>query len=127
MLLLAGGLAVAQSREPLRFRTPFAFIVGDQLMPAGEYTVRVETVAGVLSFRGSDGKAGTFIRSMPLVKSKTATRYRLVFHNYGAHYYISEIWVPGYETGRVVVQHPSELEVAKNAKPRHIVVVLEGI
>jgi hypothetical protein len=124
MLGLAAGIASAQSTEPLTFRTPFAFVVGDQLVPAGEYTVRVVSVTGTLSFRSADGHMNVFIHSVPIQKQATADRYKIVFHRYGHRYCVSEIWTPGYSTGRILQQHPSELLLAKNVGPEHVTLFL---
>ena len=128
LLVIVVGLAVsvasAQLPEPLKFRTPFDFVVGDQLVPAGEYIVRVVSAPMLLSFTSTDGKINTTIRSLPLQKTETETKFRLIFHRYGVHYYISEIWTPGYRTGRLMLQHPSELELAKNGEPQHVTVFL---
>jgi len=125
-VVLALEVASAQSTAPMNFRTPFPFVVGDQLLPAGEYTVRVVSVTGLLSFRSSnDGNPNVFINSIPVQKSETESRFKLVFHRYGSHYYVSEIWTPGYRTGRTVMQHPSELKLAKNGEPRHVTLYAE--
>lgn len=123
LVILAGlavGVSTAQSTEPLNFRTPFAFAVGDTVLPAGEYTVRVMSVGGLLSFRSADGTVNAFANSVPVQKRGTEDRFRLVFHRYGAHYYMSEIWTPGYSTGRIMLHSPSELELAKNTTQQHV-------
>lgn len=121
MLGVAVGTANAQSTEPVTFRTPFAFVVGDQSVPSGEYTVRLISPPGLLSIRSVDGNFNVFINSVPLQKPDTESRFKVVFHHYGAHYYVSEIWTPGYRTGRVVMQHPSELELAKKTALQHVI------
>jgi hypothetical protein len=124
---LAVGVASAQSTAPLNFRTPFAFVVGDQLVPPGEYTVRVVSVTGMLSFRSrADGNLNVFVNSIPLQKAEPADRYKLVFHRYGSRYFVSEIWTPGYRTGRNVMQYPSEMKLAKAAAPQHVTVYVEA-
>ena len=95
-----------------------SFSVGDQLVPAAEYTMRVVSVTGTLSFRSADGSVSVFINSIPVEKATPESRYKLVFHRYGSHYYVSEIWTPGYRRGRTVMQHPSELKLAKNGEPQ---------
>lgn len=127
MVGLAVGVASAQSTAPLTFRTPFAFVVGDQLLPAGEYTMRVVSVTGVLAFRSSaDGNVNVFVNSIPVEKATAESRYKLVFHRYGSHYYVSEIWTPGYRRGRTIMQHPSELKLAKNGEPQHVTLYVEA-
>jgi hypothetical protein len=125
MLGLAVGIARAQSAEPVTFRAPFDFVVGDQLLPAGEYTVRPVSVSGTLSFHSADGKFNVFVRSLPLYRRDSAEKYKLVFHRYGHRYWASEIWTPGYSTGRVVQQHPSELLLAKDGEPQHVTLYLQ--
>jgi hypothetical protein len=121
---LAVGVASAQLPEPLIFRTPFAFVIGDRLVSAGQYIVRVASAPMTLSFTSADGKVNVFVHCVPLQKTETETRFRLVFHRYGVHYYISEIWTPGERIGRTMLQHPSELELAKNGEPQHVTVYL---
>jgi hypothetical protein len=123
LVILAGlavGVSTAQSTEPLNFRTPFAFVVGDAVLPAGEYTIRVMSVTGLLSFRSANGAVNAFVSSVPVQKRVTEDRFRLVFHRYGAHYYMSEIWTPGYRTGRIMLQSPWELELAKTTTQQHV-------
>ncbi len=124
---LAVGVASAQSTQPVNFRAPFAFVVGDQLVPAGEYTVRVVSVTGMLSFRSrADGSRNVFVNSIPLQKTEPADRYKLVFHRYGSRYFVSEIWAPGYRTGRTVMQYPSEMKLAKAGEPQHVTLYVEA-
>jgi len=120
MLGLIVGVATAQSTEPMKFRTPFAFVVNDRAVPAGEYTVGVMSMTGVLSFRSADGTVNVLVNSTPLQGPATEDRFRLVFHRYGAQYYVSEIWAPGYRTGRTVMQTPAELELAKSTTQQHV-------
>ena len=127
VLIVGLGMSVvnAQSTEPLKFRTPFPFIVGDQLMPAGEYTMKIPTAAGTLSFRSNtDGDLNAYVNNVPLERFETEDSFRLVFHRYGDRHYISEIWVPGFRTGRMVIQQPSELAVAKNSEPQHVTLIV---
>jgi hypothetical protein len=121
IVVLAVGAANGQSTEPVTFRTPFALVVGDQPVPAGEYTFSVVSATGLLLVRSADGSVNIFINSLPVQKLETESRFKLVFHRYGAHYYVSEIWTPGYRTGRVMMQHPSELELAKSGAPQHVI------
>jgi hypothetical protein len=121
---LAVGIARAQSAEPLTFRIPFAFAVGDQLLPAGEYTIRVAAMPGTLSFRSANGRSNIFIHSLPLYRQTASDKYKLVFHRYGQRYWVSEIWTAGDSTGRILQQHPSELLLAKNSGPQHVTLYL---
>jgi hypothetical protein len=125
MVGIAIGVASAQSTVPLKFRTPFPFVVGDQLMPAGEYTMEVPTAGATLAFRNNtDGNASAWVNNVPVEKLETEDSYRLVFHRYGDRHYLSEIWAPGFKIGRMIIQHPSELAVAKHIEPQHVTLLL---
>jgi hypothetical protein len=124
---LAVAVASAQSTQPMNFRTPFAFAVGDQLLPAGAYTVHVVSVTGTLLVSRADGTGGSnFVSSIPLQKRDYENRYRLLFHRYGIQYYLSEIWAPGYRTGRAIIPQPSEQKLAKTAEPQHVTLYVES-
>lgn len=126
MIGLAVGGANGQSTDPMTFRTPFAFVVGHQVVPAGEYTIRVVSLTGTLSVDRADGTVHVFINSRLLQRLDTENRFKLVFHRYGVHYYVSEIWTPGYKTGRNIMQHASELELAKSSAPQHVIVYADA-
>jgi len=123
---LATGVAPAQFAEPLNFRAPFAFVVGDSVLPAEEYTIRVVSLPGKLFFHSADGTVNIFINSVPLQKASTEDRFRVVFHRYGTHYYLSEIWTPGYHTGRMVMQTPAEVDLAKNMTQQHVILYADA-
>lgn len=126
VLALVTGVAAAQSTDPLNFRTPFAFAIGDKLVPAGDYTVRLMSPTGTLSFRSPDGRVSVIVSSLVTYQGQASDRFKLVFHRYGVHYYISEIWTPGYKAGRTIQSYPTELEVAKNEKPQHVTVYADA-
>ena len=126
MIGLAVGTSNGQSTDPMTFRTPFTFVVGDQVLPAGEYTIRVVSLTGTLSVDNTDGKVHVFVNSRPVQKLDTESRFKLVFHRYGVHYYMSEIWTPGYRTGRSMPQRPSELELAKSSGPQHVILYADA-
>ena len=127
VILLATGVASAQSTDPIQFSTPFAFVIGDQQVPAGEYMVSVVSPTGTLSFRSSDGAVSVLIGSIPVQSTQTAQRFKLIFNRYGDHYYMSQIWTPGYRTGRTLVPRTTELELAKSQKPQVVTVYTDAI
>lgn len=127
VILLATGVASAQSTDPIHFRTPFAFVIGDRWVPAGEYTVSVVSPAGTLSFRSNDGVVSVLIGSVPVQATQTVERFKFIFNRYGDHYYMSQIWTPGYRTGRTLVARTAELELAKSQKPQVVTVYTGAI
>ncbi len=118
LLVCAAGYVFGQATQPIVFTAPFGFTVGDQVLPAGEYTIKVPSVNGVLSLVSSDGAYSAFVVSVPTEKLDPETKFKVIFHRYGDVYFISEIWVPGYRTGRVAI--PSEPETAEPTAPQHV-------
>ena len=58
--VLAATAAFAQNSTQ-KATVPFAFIAGNQALPAGQYTVDRGPVAGVVMIRSADGKGATMI------------------------------------------------------------------
>jgi hypothetical protein len=124
--LLAAPLAMAQQTDPIHFRTPFAFVVGETLLPAGAYTVSVVSPTGTLLFKSETGSVSALASSMSTESLDTSNRLKLVFHRYGTHYYISEIWTPGYKAGRTVTPHAAEVQLAKKETQQHVVLYADA-
>lgn len=118
LLVFAAGHLFGQATQPIVFTAPFAFTVGDQVLPAGEYTLKVPTVNGMLSIVSSDGAHSAFVLSMPIEKLDPETKFKVIFHRYGDVYFVSEIWVPGYRTGRIVLPHGPE--TTEPLPPQHV-------
>jgi len=110
LFMLAGAPLFAQSW--MTADIPFAFVVGDRTLPAGEYIVRPEGPVGVL-IQNTDGKAAIF--ALPhAIQSPTVTPHsRFVFHQYGDTYFLSELWKPGNQTGQKLNMSPRERELAR--------------
>ena len=51
---------------------------------------------------------------------------KLVFHNYGGQYFLSQIWTAGGNTGRELLMPRLERQLAKNAIERQIAVLASG-
>jgi hypothetical protein len=120
VVILFAVQANAQQTDPIHFRTPFAFVVGETLLSAGAYTVSVVSPTGTLLFKSETGSFSALASSMSVESLDTSNRLKLVFHRYGTHYYISEIWTPGYKTGRAMVPQTSEVEIARQEKQQHV-------
>jgi hypothetical protein len=91
-------LATAQlaSNEKLVAQVPFEFVLGNKVVPAGEWIVQSASMdSKVIQIRNTD--AAVNMLSMPLlVESKQApAKCTLVFHRYGSNYFLSEIKIAG--------------------------------
>ena len=114
-LMLCGMSANAQSLEQrIKVNVPFDFSVGDQNFHAGEYFVqRAQPSNGDLLVRVSsrDGKATTVRMTFPVLSFDLTNKGKLIFTRYGDHYFLSEIWPTGSNTGRGLPRSKHEKEI----------------
>ena len=73
---------------------PFAFVAGDQTLPAGEYTLASSQAGpGTWILNGKSKQAGLYLATTA-GNHKTANESpRLVFSRYGDQYFLSQIWI----------------------------------
>ena len=88
----------AQNPKVGKVNIPFDFIMGTQAMPAGQYTVEHGIARPLLTLKSGDGTVQRVITNS--IQSMNAqTVGKLVFHQYGNEYFLSEAWTPGSNSG----------------------------
>jgi hypothetical protein len=106
----------AQGNE-MRVNVPFAFHNGSQRMPAGVYTVSIESTHLIL-LRGNS--SSSIVSTNPEI-AKPSAKGKLVFQRYGDQYFLREVWAANSETGEKCVKSKLEREVeiaqSKAAQP----------
>jgi len=111
-LLLA--VSAAQAQEPrLKANIPFDFVVGDRVLPAGEYQVSAMGASGQAIAILSE-KATAFMVTSACVSSGPSKSSKLVFHAMGGRYFLSQVWTEGYSQGRQLRESKAQIELAKN-------------
>jgi hypothetical protein len=121
LLLMLTALAVsAQSGQSGVIDIPFNFIVGQKILPSGEYTVGAFSEASdkVWLIQSKDAHAGAFFLTLPVRASEMQEKASLVFHKYGDQYFLSQIWIPGSNLGRELSMPRLERELAKDLAER---------
>ena len=112
-----------------RFDIPFQFHVNGKTMPAGQYTVSVRPVSGLLEIESEGAHRQTAFSATFQVgnsvsnQAKCESQARLTFHRYGDQYFLVQIspaW--GYPI-RGLSMSPAEREAAKalSSGPRQAV------
>lgn len=87
--------AQAQSADQLKANIPFSFIIGNQTLPAGQYSVRyVNQNSGksALLFKSVDGQTSRIVNMNTAQASRAEMKASLVFNQYGDSYFLSEVW-----------------------------------
>ena len=107
MLMLIAGLTAASaaiangkvSTKRLVVQVPFDFNVGDQTVPAGQYDVIIPSNGGALWILNHDGEAQRMILVRSAERRGDKMIAKLVFHRYGATYFLTQAWMSGDSTG----------------------------
>ena len=104
MIVLVGSMAVAakaqtSGRVQLIANIPFEFNINDKTLPAGEYRVQpVDSTSQVLMIQSNDRKESAIVL-MTSVTGKAQEQAKLIFHRYGNHYFLAQVWVDGETEG----------------------------
>jgi hypothetical protein len=113
---LASSVAYAQTQS-VKVDVPFAFESGSKTLPAGIYTITLES-DHIMLLRGTARGAINNEITNPEERTTPYQVGRVVFHKYGDHYYIREVWLAGDKTGRecAATKSEKELQMAKNSE-----------
>ncbi|MGE0129828.1 MAG: hypothetical protein AB7U82_17240 [Blastocatellales bacterium] len=108
--LLMSAPAYAQSDERVIADIPFAFVVGDETLPAGEYVIKqgITNSPDVLLIRGEDNSNAVFVMAQETQATRTPDKTELVFNEIGNTYFLSKIWVAGDDMGRELPKTSAE-------------------
>ncbi|HUC55153.1 MAG TPA: hypothetical protein VMR90_13965 [Candidatus Cybelea sp.] len=108
---------VAQADEPMLVNIPFAFVVGNLTLPAGEY--RVETLdrnSAVVLIRCSGAGPSAMVLSNAAQAKDKPTQSKLIFMRYNNRYFLSQVWNAGSTSGRQLQKSQAEKEIAQSAR-----------
>lgn len=121
VLFLAASTQAQQA--PVKANIPFDFVVGNQTYPAGEYILKGESVSSPLvritNAEGDLSGVSTTISSAVLTPSRDT---KLVFHRVGDTYFLSQLWLEGYNDGREFPHSRAEKLLAKNHNQENVMV-----
>jgi len=107
-----GGATMARADETIvtSLKVPFAFIVGDVRLPAGEYAVRaVSESADMLEIVSADGRHVALTLTVPYVPDQTWHDGELVFQKFGDEYFLSRV-EPANGNDREIILTPAVVE-----------------
>ena len=135
-VLVAGSTAAyGQGSKRQVADIPFQFQVGNETLPAGQYSVAASSSTGeTLRISSRATNATIFRLSSPLAQLETASKGKLVFHQYGGEYFLAEVWSAGYATGRQLAKSGRERALehdksmvgkANGGKPVEVIIALQ--
>jgi len=108
---------VARAQEPLAVNIPFAFVVGNATLPAGEYRVQKrDGNADVLLIHCLDPSESAVVITNAAEAKELQSESKLLFNRYGNRYFLSQVWTAGSMRGRQLLKSPREKEMAQLAR-----------
>ena len=110
----------------IRVNVPFKFVVGKTTLAAGEYKVSVMK-PGMLQIQRLDGRGtAAFMTSSTGGGPYQDQSEKLVFHTYGDHFFLSQVWISDVNPGHELYVSAAELEYARAGHQTQTVLVAEG-
>lgn len=111
--LVPASCALAQQTR-IRVQVPFGFENGSQHLPAGLYTIGLNSRPTMLILGPS---SGGFAMTNPGETLSPASKSKVVFHRYGNRLFLREVWIAGSRTHTECVKSQSEkrLEIASSS------------
>jgi len=123
-VLLVATAAHAQ-RTTVSANVPFNFVVGDRAYPAGDYLFR--NSESVLMITNAEQAKTDITLSNACVRGTPSAGTKLVFDSMGGHYFLRQIWVAGYSSGRELPRSRTEVRLAQNHEKQESVIVAANI
>jgi hypothetical protein len=106
---------VQAQENGIKANVPFDFVVGNQVLPAGEYLVTAQGAANqAILIRSTDSKSAAMTIAFSCASASPSKDTKLVFHTLGGRYFLSQVWAQGYSQGRELRKSSAEIEMAKN-------------
>jgi hypothetical protein len=127
--LLLGAVSVYTQAESVPFMKvsiPFNFTVGNQTLPAGDYTISDWAVhaQSVIWLQSSDGKHIAVMSTHPRYALDPSARTQLIFQHSGGEYFLSQLWTLGSTSGREVRLSDRAKELARNGSSGEVATIV---
>lgn len=125
-LLVTLALVPAQAQHPgtLVANIPFAFMVGEKTLPAGEYTIKLPAASGMRSrvlIRSVDGESACIALTIPVQAKGNVKEPKLTFVKYGDQHFLFQVFAPGIDVGQEVPESKNAERLAKAQVARQVV------
>ena len=110
-----GSARTARADERIVANVPFAFMVGDMRLPAGNYVVKdLSDGSGVLAIASADGREFTYTLTIPSLVADQEAEPELVFEKLGNHYFLARVVRQDGDAREIIL--PRSTAEGKNAK-----------
>ncbi|MCX6543158.1 MAG: hypothetical protein NTV05_01950 [Acidobacteria bacterium] len=117
-VLLLGAPSTAFAMDPSTAKIPFPFIVGDTVLPAGDYRVsEASGMTNVVHIISTDGRVGAFamVEAVSPLDPAVPSASEFTFKKVGGEHYLASVTVAGEESVEFVL--PRHLIADQTTKP----------
>jgi hypothetical protein len=118
---LAGAPAYAQAGS-MKAKIPFEFTAGGKVLPAGEY--RIVATPHRVDIQDAKGNKVAVLLANEISSRSPGAEAEVIFHCYREQCFLSEVWSPDYEHGKLVSSR-SEEDLRKKENARTVAVLGE--
>ncbi len=125
-LSVAIGLAAVPAhsqRGGVQAHIPCKFAVAGKTFPAGEYMVIA--ASHQVRVQDANGRIIAVVLANDISNGSAGVNGRIIFHCYGDHSFLAELWSPHQENGRQLLTSRTEAELAKEERGKYLAVVGE--
>lgn len=112
--LVTGALSANAQSRTARATVPFEFTVGEKTLAAGDYYVDSITQSGDTIRIGNTESLAT-VASLTIPADGTSKNAKLVFHRYGQHYFLAQVWSGASNEGRQLMKSRQERAIEKES------------
>jgi hypothetical protein len=110
--LVAGVVSASAQARKARATVPFEFMVGEKMLPAGDYLVGSITQSGD-TIRVSSTETATGVSRLTIPADGTSRTAKLVLHRYGQQYFLAQVWTGADAEGRQFMKSRQERAIEK--------------
>ena len=115
-LAIGAATAHAQSANQTTASIPFQFNIGNQTLPAGDYTIKFvnqDSGRNALLIKSTDGRVSRIVMMNTAQKGSATERASLVFNQYGRRYFLAEVWTGSDQFGHTLPRSRSERDTER--------------
>jgi hypothetical protein len=99
------------SAQTLHFTVPFSFVAGSENLPAGNYIFELNRENKTVTLLSEDRSGDNAVLLANNSEwARNPDRTYAIFHRYGAHYFLAEVWREG--AGQTLIPEKLERELA---------------
>jgi hypothetical protein len=128
VLVAAAAAGIAYAQQPvLRVTIPFAFMVENQTLPAGEYRIEraIATEPNCLRISDAEGHALKVILTNGVLRpSDRDLPAKLMFDRYGNQYFLTQVWPAWSAFGQQLPPSAAEKELARRETKQEVALLI---